>query len=89
MFWAPLPSTNETGMPGWNYTYDDTHGWTWDRARGASLGRAFNYPHQTVVYWSMYRALRSSDKLHASQPASWYLEMAGNTIMGMQNTAKW
>ena len=33
MFWVPLPSTNETGMPGYNYTKSDSTGWIWDWAR--------------------------------------------------------
>ena len=75
MFWVPLPGTNETGMPGWDYTPDDSSGWVWDRARADSLGRAYNFPHQTAVYWSMYRALRANDKLFATQPPVWYVEL--------------
>jgi len=89
MFWAVPKSTNGTGMPNYNYTVEDTHGYVWDRARADSLGRAYNYPHQTVVYWSMYHALSENDKLQASQPASWYLDMAANTVLGMWQQARW
>ena len=89
MFWVPLPGTNETGMPGYDYAaYDDT-GWVWDRARADSLGRAYNYPHQTSVYWSMYRLLRENGQLNASQPAGWYLEQAARTVLGMWNVSRW
>ena len=37
----------------------------------------------------MYRALRANDKLAASQPASWYLEQAARTALGMWNVSRW
>jgi len=39
MFWVPLPSTNESGQPGYDYPKEDFTGWIWDRARGDSLGK--------------------------------------------------
>ena len=89
MFWVPLPTTNETGEPGYNYPAKDFTGWMWDRARGDSLGRAYNYPHQTTSYWAMYHALRDNDKLTASQPWQWYLNQAAHTIAGMWQQARW
>ena len=89
MFWIPLPTTNETGEPGYDYPAADFTGWIWDRARGASLGRAYNYPHQVSSYWAMYHALRDNDKLTASQPWHWYLDQAARTITGMWAQARW
>ena len=90
MFWAVTSNEiNETGMPGYDYLPEDSEGWTWDRARADSLGRAYNYPHQTTSYWAMYHALADNDKLHASREAAWYLNQAANTIMGMWSQARW
>ena len=89
MFWVPLPHSNETGMPTYNYTWYDDTGWVWDRARAESLGRAYNYPHQASVYWSMYRALRDNDRMRAAKPASWYLDQAALTVLGMWNVSRW
>ena len=89
MFWIPLPTTNETGEPGYDYPPEDFSGWIWDRARGDSLGRAYNYPHQVTSYWAMYHALRDNDKLAASQPWHWYLDQAAHTILGMWKQARW
>ena len=67
----------------------DSEGWTWDRARADSVGRAYNYPHQTTSYWAMYHALKDNDKLHATRNADWYLDQAANTIIGMWDQARW
>ena len=69
MFWVPTNLTTERPMPGYDYDprwFCDAHdppdcphgwpGWRWDQARGASLGRAYNYPHQSSVYLAMYLA---------------------------------
>ena len=65
MFWVPS-SPSEPRMPG--YDYDPRWfceqrsppdcppgwpGWRWDQARSASLGRAYNYAHQSAVYLFM------------------------------------
>ena len=47
------------------------------------------YPHQVSSYWAMYHALRDNDKLVASQPWQWYLDMAAKTITGMWQQARW
>ena len=86
-FWIPL--ANEQGEPSYHYPPEDFTGWIWDRARGDSLGRAYNYPHQVVSYWAMYHALRENDKLSASQPWQWYLNMSARTIVGMWEQARW
>ena len=64
------------------YQPEDFAGWKWDRRRAYSLFRAYNYPHQTVCYWSMYRAVRDNPGITASQPALWYLSHAIETING-------
>ena len=89
MFWVPQPGSNESGMTGYTYPAEDAEGWVWDRARADSLGRAYNFPHQVSVYVAMYHALRDNDKLHASQPAEWYLDQAARTTLGMWNVSRW
>lgn len=37
----------------------------------------------------MYRALRDNDKLAAAKPASWYLDQAAHTVLGMWNVSRW
>ena len=37
----------------------------------------------------MYRALRDNDKLVAANPASWYLDQAAHTVLGMWNVSRW
>lgn len=73
----------------YDYLPEDSEGWTWDRARADSLGRAYNYPHQTTSYWAMYHALQDNDKLVASKEAVWYLDQAAKTILGMWSQARW
>ena len=82
MFWSPQKGLNETGMPGYPYIPLDTQGWIWDRAHALSIGRAYNYPHQTVCYWGLYHSLSNNANLNASRPALWYLDQAAKTILG-------
>ncbi|KAK9810984.1 hypothetical protein WJX73_003381 [Symbiochloris irregularis] len=90
LFWVPTPGSNETGMPGYNYLPSDFAGWIWNRDRSVgSLGRAYNYPHQTIVYWSLYKAASEHSLLVTRQPAIWYLQQACHTIMGMWQQARW
>ena len=65
MFWVPTNASTEQRMPGYDYnaswfcTADcppGWPGWRWDQARGASLGRAYNYAHVSSVYLGMYLA---------------------------------
>lgn len=68
-------------MPGYSYARSSFAGWIWNRTRAVeSLGRAYNYPHQTAVYHSMYRLLRDNDLLPSQRPALWYLRQAAFTI---------
>ena len=56
-------------------------GWIWNRTRAVeSLGRAYNYPHQTAVYYSMYRLAADYDLVSSQHPAVWYLQQAAATI---------
>ena len=62
--------------------------WNRERAVG-SLGRAYNYPHQTAVYWSMYRLAKFNDRVRSAQAPAWYLRKAYDTIAGMWSVARW
>lgn len=81
LFWVPTPGTHEQGMPGYNYLPSDFAGWIWNHDRSVgSLGRAYNYPHQTVVYWSLYRAAKEHASILLQRPRLWYLQQACRTI---------
>jgi hypothetical protein len=43
--------------------------------------RAYNYPHQTAVYWAMYRVARHYDGMTTRMSWAWYLERAFKTAM--------
>ncbi|KAK9811264.1 hypothetical protein WJX72_000834 [[Myrmecia] bisecta] len=88
LFWVPTPGSQEPGMPGYDYNPIDFAGRIWNYTRAVqSLGRAYNYPHQTAVYWSMYHAAENNDLLQTAQPALWYLKKAVFTIQGMMSRA--
>ena len=101
MFWVPTNVTTEKKMPGYNYNAswfcDSTGqpcppgwpGWRWDQARGASLGRAYNYPHQSSVYLAMYLVAANYDGLTTLKPAKWYLTRCYKTIVAMYYQASW
>ena len=67
-------------MPGYQYEPEDFVGWKWDRPRAYSLFRAYNYPHQSVVYHSMYQLARNHPTGVTSMPAVWYLKKAADTV---------
>lgn len=68
-------------MPGYTYKASSLSGWIWNRTRAVeSLGRAYNYPHQTAVYHSMYRLAADNDLAPSQRPATWYLHQAAATI---------
>ena len=87
LFWTNASASWDemSGMPGYKYEPEDFTGWKWDRVRAYSLGRAYNYPHQSVVYHSMYRLARDHPSLVASPPAGWYLKKCADTIRGAWN----
>lgn len=64
-----------------NYPYTVRGGW--DKARTETTWRSFNYPHQTAVYWSLYRLARDHPGLVTAHPWSWYLRRAYQTAMAM------
>jgi hypothetical protein len=35
--------------------------------------RSYNYPHQTAVYWAMYRVARHYDGVVTRMPWAWYV----------------
>ncbi|EIE25381.1 hypothetical protein COCSUDRAFT_61600 [Coccomyxa subellipsoidea C-169] len=90
LFWVPTPGTSEEPMPGYTYKASSLSGWIWNRTRAVeSLGRAYNYPHQTAVYHSMYHLAADNDLAPSQRPATWYLQQAAATIKGMWTVAKW
>jgi hypothetical protein len=84
LFWTNASGSwdHMSGMPGYHYQPQDFTGWKWDRPRAYSLFRAYNYPHQSVVYHSMYRLARDHPTTQTSKPAVWYLKQCANTIRG-------
>ncbi|EOD29360.1 hypothetical protein EMIHUDRAFT_463031 [Emiliania huxleyi CCMP1516] len=67
----------------------------WSEEHSLETWRAYNYPHVTVGYWSLYRVAR-----HISPPPTkragwrWYLEQAGRTAVAMhtfggRGTSQW
>ncbi|BCM93348.1 hypothetical protein IAD21_05239 [Abditibacteriota bacterium] len=70
-------------VPGYKYTI---HG-GWDKARGETTWRSYNYPHVTAVYWALYHLARDHQGLVKQQDWQWYLDHAFNTVMGMKSHA--
>lgn len=70
-------------LPNYHYT---VHG-GWDKARGDTTWRAYNYPHVTAVYWALYHLARDHRGLVKDHPWEWYLEQAYDTAMAMQTHA--
>jgi hypothetical protein len=67
-----------SGLPGFNYTVAPC----WDEARSLTTWRSYNYPHVTIVYWSLYRAARNyGDVSGLRQDWQWYLGQAVNTTL--------
>jgi hypothetical protein len=96
MFWVPT-SDSEPKMPGYDYNPlwfckkdcpAGWPGWRWDQARGASLGRAYNYAHVSSTYLGMYQAAEY-DGLATIRPQRWYLRRAYATIVAMSYQASW
>ena len=71
-----------SGKPGYHYAVDPC----WDRPRSLTRWRSYNYPHVTIVYWSLYRLARNYDgaALGLARPWQWYLRQAVNTTLGVQ-----
>ncbi len=67
-------------VPGYKYEYRSG----WNKARGETTWRSYNYPHVTAVYWALYRLARDHQGLVKQQSWQWYLDHAFNTAMGMK-----
>ena len=75
------------GFP-FNYTEQDKCGmpvsgpiWCMTELLANQTYRAYNYPHQTAVYWAMYRVARHYDGMTTRMSWAWYLERAFKTAM--------
>ena len=79
---------NQTYFP-YNYTEAAQCGvvgglnfnWCMDERQANSTYRGFNYPHQIMSYYALYRAARNHPRLHTDHPWEWYLERAANTTL--------
>jgi len=56
----------------------------WDEARSKTTWRAYNYPHQTAIYWALYRLARNHQGLVTEHPWDWYLRQSFRTAMAMK-----
>ena len=59
----------------------------WDKERGETTWRSFNYPHVACVYWAMYHLARDYQGLAKEQTWDWYLEQAFRTAMAIKEYA--
>jgi hypothetical protein len=67
-----------SGLPDFNYTVKPC----WDEARSLTTWRSYNYPHVTIVYWSLYRAARNYGGASLLKKSwDWYLGQAVNTTL--------
>ncbi|GIX49907.1 MAG: hypothetical protein KatS3mg132_101 [Limisphaera sp.] len=70
-------------IPG--FTYDPSLNWgtwtSWPEREARSVGRAYNYPHVVIAYWTLYRLARTHTGLVTSHPWEWFLDQAWHTAM--------
>jgi hypothetical protein len=67
-----------SGLAGFNYTVNPC----WDEARSLTTWRSYNYPHVTIVYWSLYRVARNYGNASVLKKGwQWYLGQAVNTTL--------
>ena len=59
----------------------------WDRERGETTWRSFNYPHVACVYWAMYHLARDYRGLAKERTWDWYLDQAYRTSMAIKEFA--
>lgn len=78
--WGNLQNKNDYGIHASLYHRDDF----WDKERGMTTWRAYNYPHQAAIYWCLYRLARNYDHLVEMNTWEWYLKQAYLTVMAMQ-----
>lgn len=74
-YWDPKTHPGYYTIPG---------GW-WDKPRSDITWRAYNYPHQAAVYWSLYRLARNHEGLVKSHSWDWYLRQAYRTALVMRD----
>ena len=56
----------------------------WPKEEADKLERSYNYPHPTVLWWSLYRIARAHEGI-TQRDWGWFLDRAYDTIMGMKN----
>ncbi len=57
----------------------------WDKVRSETTWRAYNYPHQAAIYWSLYRLARFTEGLVIRHDWKWYLKQAYRTGLALQD----
>ena len=77
---AGIPPGNTSGNFDYNYTEVDKcdkpfGGPTWcmPQKRANATYRAFNYPHQCAVYWSLYTTARHFDHMQTRMPSELFI----------------
>ena len=56
----------------------------WTEEHSGETWRAYNYPHVTAIWWSLYRLARWHDPpLATARPWRWYLQRAADTAVAM------
>ncbi|ERL63883.1 DUF5695 domain-containing protein [Schleiferilactobacillus shenzhenensis] len=56
---------------------------SWDQRRSETTWRAYNYIHQAVIYWVLYRLARNYPNLVSHHQWDWYLRHAYETVLAM------
>ncbi|KRM60698.1 hypothetical protein FC26_GL000177 [Paucilactobacillus vaccinostercus DSM 20634] len=65
--------------------YNDNHSiYSWNKTRSEETWRAYNYPHQAAIYWSLYRLARNYAGLVTAHSWNWYLRQAYKTVLAMK-----
>jgi Family of unknown function (DUF5695) len=82
VLWGRLQNKDYSVNASLYYGPEDTH---WNKERGLTTWRAYNYPHQAVIYWVMYRLARNYDGLVTAHSWEWYLEQSYKTVMAMKD----
>ena len=94
VLWGNLQYTTNYGVKASLFYWDPVEfpnyytvgqGWGWDKARGETTWRSYNYPHQAAIYWSLYRLARNYTGLVTHHTWDWYLTQAYKTGIGMRD----
>jgi len=94
VLWGNLQYTSNYGVKASLFYWDPVQfpnyytvgqGWGWDKARGDTTWRSYNYPHQAAIYWSLYRLARNYTGLVTHHTWDWYLTQTYMTGIGMSN----